>query len=536
MSLEDVRHLQVQVFNQTRLSIQELLDCDRVVDQSCVGGNPLLAFYYIHQHGLTTWDGYPYDGQADALCRRRPEATSRASVDAWGVLPTNQEDLIEIALRYIGPVTAAINGGDPYFMAYKGGIFENPYCHQEPNHAVLITGYGEEIDPAANTTVRYWIARNSWGTNWGEEGFVRLRRGSGKKDTPGVCGVARSVSVALGGRLLVSSQWSSMATTTSQGDWNSSWEGLDSDIYIFCNAISPQNSWVHARCRRLVDVFNSHRVSTLSSLSLLMVLLLAWPLTHSCRRRAEARKVRKKFSKGHEPKSRQQQQQQYSRDGINVVLPLRDDTEGPFRVLNDTFDNENTPLLGGLVDDTIAFQSGSTPLFFVDSAKDTGVDSTIKGTPIACRVLGGLFQHETEALLGLVDVPVVSSRSADPACDGSVDRPPFDGASIVVLELPGRPVSFEESQVVDPSTRPSVPLLDGMYQEESPLVLVPAPSSPLTTEGTLSLSSVEESEHQWNDNDEDGDVGHKNTTGRPSLDSTSPLKKYGGLALLYGTN
>ena len=509
MSLEDVRDLQVQVFNQTRLSIQELLDCDRVVDQSCVGGNPLLAFYYIHQHGLTTWDGYPYDGLADAQCRRRPEVASRASVDAWGVLPTNQEDLIEIALRYIGPVAAAINGGDPYFMAYKGGIFENPYCRQEPNHAVLITGYGEELDPVANTTVRYWIARNSWGTTWGEEGFVRLRRGLGKKDSPGVCGVARSVSVALGGRLLVSSQWSSRATTTSQGEWDSSWEGLDTDMYIFCNAITPQNSLYHARCRRLVDSFNSHRVAALASLSLLMVLLLAWPLTHSCRRRAEARRFRKKFSKGHEPKSRQQQQ--YSQDGINVEVPLTDDTEGPFRVLDDTFDNENTPLLGGLAEETIAFQSCLTPSSLVDSAKDT------------CRVLGGLFQHGTEALLG------------------PVDPSPFHGAVSVVLEVPEVPVSPEESIVVDPTTPMSVQVLeDAMYLEESPLALPPAaPSSPLT-EGTLSISSVEESEHQWNDGEEDdnkdGNLGDKNSTELPSLGSRSPLKKYGGLALLYGTS
>lgn len=49
--------------------------------------------------------------------------------------------------------------------------------------------------------VRYWIARNSWGTGWGENGFVKIKRGSGRKKVPGVCGIARSPSVALGGQL-----------------------------------------------------------------------------------------------------------------------------------------------------------------------------------------------------------------------------------------------------------------------------------------------------------------------------------------------
>ena len=42
-------------------------------------------------------------------------------------------------------------------------------------------------------------ARNSWGTGWGENGFVKMARVGGSKGRPGVCGIARSPSVALGG-------------------------------------------------------------------------------------------------------------------------------------------------------------------------------------------------------------------------------------------------------------------------------------------------------------------------------------------------
>jgi hypothetical protein len=65
--------------------------------------------------------------------------------------------------------------------------------------------FGEEVGGAAAEPelqpMRYWIARNSWGAGWGEQGFIRIKRGPGGKHIPGVCGIARSPSVALGGQL-----------------------------------------------------------------------------------------------------------------------------------------------------------------------------------------------------------------------------------------------------------------------------------------------------------------------------------------------
>jgi hypothetical protein len=68
---------------------------------------------------------------------------------------------MKLALRYIGPIAVGINGNTPEFLAYKGGIFDSPTCKQKANHALLITGYGEEMD-ATGTFVKYWIARNRY--------------------------------------------------------------------------------------------------------------------------------------------------------------------------------------------------------------------------------------------------------------------------------------------------------------------------------------------------------------------------------------
>lgn len=246
--------IEEEIFADLRLSIQELLDCDSSVDEGCVGGNPLMAFYYIRKHGLVPWEEYPYVGYGDAesttttarlgyigdtfptmvnvsrtqdsiddavvpkslrQSKHRPKKKVQASschkekvinpiatVESWGLLHKNHEELIEYALLYVGPVAVGINGAEPAFVNYGGGIFDSPDCDQTANHALLIVGYDQEEVTTENgdvEIVRYWIARNSWGKGWGENGFVRIKRGSGKKGVPGVCGIARSPSVALGG-------------------------------------------------------------------------------------------------------------------------------------------------------------------------------------------------------------------------------------------------------------------------------------------------------------------------------------------------
>jgi len=199
-AVDFARSVEKAAFQMANLSIQELIDCDTAADQGCIGGNPLLAFYFIHRYGLTSWSQYPYAGYEDN-CDKKWVSRPVAKVKSWGIISPNHENHMELVLRFIGPIAVGVNGAERSFLAYQDGIFDKPNCRQGANHALLIVGYGEEKTEDSGP-VKYWIARNSWGAGWGENGFIRVRRGDGLKGTPGACGIARSPSVAIGGVLL----------------------------------------------------------------------------------------------------------------------------------------------------------------------------------------------------------------------------------------------------------------------------------------------------------------------------------------------
>ena len=280
-AVEAAQIQEMQAFQILNLSIQELLDCDTATDQGCTGGNPLLAFFFIHRYGLTTWSKYPYVGYEDQ-CRKFSVRQPVASVKSWGVISPNHENHIELALRFIGPVAVGVNGGDHTFLSYSGGIYDNENCRQGANHALLIVGYGQE-EAQDGQLKRYWIVRNSWGKGWGENGFARIARREGSKGVPGVCGIARSPSVALGGFLLDREALHS--------------ETLESGVQVLeYSPIERICMFVGAKldgsCGRLSDWVDTHHAYVVGFLGLFLALLSIWPLSSDWRRRRRRRRER----------------------------------------------------------------------------------------------------------------------------------------------------------------------------------------------------------------------------------------------------
>ena len=77
------------------------------------------------------------------------------------------------------PISVLIEADRSVLQQYTGGIFNSSACGTNLDHATLVVGYGSE-----NGT-EYWIMKNSWGSGWGESGYMRLEIEAGK----GVCGI-----------------------------------------------------------------------------------------------------------------------------------------------------------------------------------------------------------------------------------------------------------------------------------------------------------------------------------------------------------
>lgn len=149
-AVQKAQRIENQAFNLAQLSIQELIDCDTKHNQGCIGGNPVMAFPYIHKHGLVSKYDYPYDGVQNKQCLKDSIAPV-ATTDSWGVLREKDESAMEFAVRHLGPISCGFNGADKSFLSYSGGIYDSNVCTNHPNHAMLITGYGEEKDKDGNT-------------------------------------------------------------------------------------------------------------------------------------------------------------------------------------------------------------------------------------------------------------------------------------------------------------------------------------------------------------------------------------------------
>jgi len=173
-----------------KLSPQQILDCD-AADAGCDGGNTHTAFETVFKDGgLHYLSAYPYattsarahqnDG-CENLESSKALTLSKVAAYTWLYAETNTKpakidpDATEVAMTDFvlnkGPLSVCFNAND--FQSYVGGIMTACSCGDstacEANHCAQIVG--------VDTKTKYWKVRNSWGADWGEEGYVRMAQG-----------------------------------------------------------------------------------------------------------------------------------------------------------------------------------------------------------------------------------------------------------------------------------------------------------------------------------------------------------------------
>lgn len=149
-----------------RLSEQNILDCVRSGSMGCQGGYMNSAFdYVVRNRGIAKEDSYRYMGR-QGQCRYRPESRG-ATITGYKPIPRGNENALTDAIAKAGPVSIAMDVSDRQFQFYRGGIYSANSCSRyRTNHAMLAVGYGQG----------YYLIKNSWGAQWGNQGYVQVRK------------------------------------------------------------------------------------------------------------------------------------------------------------------------------------------------------------------------------------------------------------------------------------------------------------------------------------------------------------------------
>lgn len=144
----------------------------------CSGGDMLTAFKYIKDNsGIGLASHYPYEVNDTFECRSNKP---RARVKNFAQIQSGSEELLKKYLIKYGPIAIAIDASLPSFQNYRSGIYYDPACSNNINHAMVLVGYGTSTITNAKTKKKtkqdYWLIRNTYGELWGEDGYMRLAR------------------------------------------------------------------------------------------------------------------------------------------------------------------------------------------------------------------------------------------------------------------------------------------------------------------------------------------------------------------------
>ncbi|RRT40783.1 hypothetical protein B296_00046833 [Ensete ventricosum] len=160
------------------LSEQELIACDYNND-GCEGGLHYRSFsYVISSGGMTTEERYPYNPD-HIECHDYDDWDILVTISGYEIVPRNDEKSL---MKAVANQPVAVGIDSRTFQFYSGGIYDGP-CAADLDHEVTLVGYDTDEHGTA-----YWIAKNSWGKEWGDDGYLLIAKDVAEKE--GRCGLA----------------------------------------------------------------------------------------------------------------------------------------------------------------------------------------------------------------------------------------------------------------------------------------------------------------------------------------------------------
>lgn len=167
------------------LSEQQLVDCAGAWgNYGCDGGLQEAAYgYYQQSHAAMTEADYPYTSgttSTESTCAYDSSKTTGVTVEMYSRVSKNTPSQMKYFLEQ-RPLAVSIEADQTSFQTYKSGVFDDASCGTILDHAVLAVGYGTDTDSGKE----YWLVKNSWGTSWGDQGYIKIAIEPEK----GICGI-----------------------------------------------------------------------------------------------------------------------------------------------------------------------------------------------------------------------------------------------------------------------------------------------------------------------------------------------------------
>lgn len=179
-------------------SVQEIVDCTEggVRDNCTNGGDMQDAFTEVAKVGgkLALDSAYPYSsgkGKSPGVCHSAGKASVQTKISGYKNVTSGDEAALQEAVAS-GVVSVGIDAGHAGFQYYFDGLYTEPFCYKTYkgiNHGVAVVGYGSGAPETSEDTQDYWLIKNSWGTEWGVNGYIYFAR-----NNDNMCAVATDAS------------------------------------------------------------------------------------------------------------------------------------------------------------------------------------------------------------------------------------------------------------------------------------------------------------------------------------------------------